>query len=123
MWNYRNSGVGYGGLEIYGEIYGYDDMDMVDMWNYRNSGVGYGGLEIYGYDDMVDMWKYLVLLAPDLQHLPVFRRSCANKSPAMFRKMCCLVISRKLLTNFLFMSSRARVQRVRLVFFLKMLIW
>ena len=27
MWNYRNSGVGYGGLEIYG----YDDMDMVDM--------------------------------------------------------------------------------------------
>ena len=71
------------------------------------------------YDDMVDMWRYLVLLAPDLQHLPVFRRSCANKSPAMFRKMCCLVISRKLLTNFLFMSSRVQ----RLVFFLKMLIW
>ena len=44
------------------------------MWNYRNSGVGYGGLEIYGeiYMHMVDMWRYLVLLAPDLQHLPIF---------------------------------------------------
>ena len=35
-------------------------LDMVD-WRYMER-----------YDDMVDMWKYLVLLAPDLQHLPIF---------------------------------------------------
>ena len=79
-------------------------LDMVD-WRYME--------KCDDMVDMVDMWRYLVLLAPDLQHLPVFRRSCANKSPAMFWKMCCLVISRKLLTNFLFMSSR--VYQVRLI--------